>query len=269
MRFSSRQWCLMLIGGAWLSAAIAEESATEATYLTYAGHAFDTDSGDKVYSEVHQVKTVNGKAAERIVSYRCPNGKVFARKRVQASRLPSAPQFALEDKRLDYVEGLEVGAENLSVYVKQAGRAERKTEVLTDPPADLVADAGFDVLVRDNWEALVAGETVHFHFLVPSRLEYLKFKVKQVSEEKIGDREARTFRLALGGLLGLVVSGIDVSYDTENRTILQFAGLSNVRDPDGDNYVVRLDFPPAERIPQTDSAAFDGALAEDLVSSCD
>jgi len=269
VRICSTQWCYAALCLVATSSAVAQdETLADARYLSYAGQAFDIDSGDKIYGEVHQVKSVDGQPLERIVTYRCPNGAAFARKRVQRSRLASAPQFSMEDHRLDYDEGLEVSNDDLVVYVRGVGDTQRKSEILAELPDDLVADAGFDVFVLDRWERLVAGETVHFHFLVPSRLEYMNFKVKQVREERIGEREARTFRLALGGLLGLIVSGIDVSYDAETRTILQFSGLSNVRDPDGKNYVVRLDFPPAERIEQSGPAAFDAAGQEALVKTC-
>ena len=78
----------------------------------------------------------------------------------------------------------------------------------------------------------------------------------------------RVFRLALGGLLGLVVSGIDVSYDADNRMLMRFSGLTNVRDPDGENYVARIDFPPDERRNEAGADALEAARSATLVSAC-
>jgi len=142
------------------------------------------------------------------------------------------------------------------------------TEALDELPADLVGDAGFDRFVIDHWQKLLAGETVHFHFLVPSRLDYLGFKVRHLGREQIGGRSAEVFRLALGGLLGLIVSGIDVAYEAESRILLRFEGLSNVRDPEGDNYVARIEFPLDARRVEPDASALEAARSVPLVSAC-
>ena len=253
-----------------LSLGATAQSAIQPTdWASYSGSAFDADTNKLVYTEVHQLALAADEVLERWVSYRCPNGRAFARKRVQRSRLPAVPSFALEDRRLDYSEGLEVGSDKVAVFVREAGNKATIREVLEDVPSNLVADAGFDVFVRDQWDALVAGETVRFEFLVPSRLDFLGFKVRQTGEDTIDGRAVRTFRLALGGVLGLVVSGIDVTYDAESRTLLRFSGLSNVRGPDGDNYVVRIDFSPAARKAEDGREALDAARTEELVSSCE
>ncbi len=245
------------------------ESPQPTTYASYSGNAFDLDTEKLVYAEVHQLVLEGDEVLERWVSYRCPNGRAFARKRVQRSRLPAVPSFTLDDRRLDYSEGLEVGSDKVEVYVREAGEKAVEREALAEVPPNLVADAGFDVFVRDNWDALVAGETVRFDFLVPSRLDFLGFKVRQTGEGQIYERPARTFRLALGGVIGLLVSGIDVSYDADSRAILRFSGLSNVRDPEGDNYVVRIDFPPEARKVESGPDAMVAAREEELVSSCE
>lgn len=255
---------LLGIGGEVL----AQEVSADTTYLTYSGSAFDLDNEALVYTEVHYLALAGERVRERLVLYRCPNGAAFARKRVQDSPLPAVPQFELEDRRLNYSEGLKIDTDKVEVYVREPDETEVKREVLAKVPADLVADAGFDVLVRENWDSLVAGETVRFQFLVPSRLDYLGFKVSMIDQAQIDGKAARTFRLALGGVLGLVVSGIDVSYDATSRTILRFSGLSNVRDPEGENYVVRIDFPPAKRQPVPGKEAMEAARAEELVRSC-
>lgn len=258
----------LVIAASLLGVAHAQESPTP-TYASYSGSAFDLDTEKLVYTEHHQLALNGEEVLERWVSYRCPDGKAFARKRVLRTRLPAVPSFELEDWRLDYSEGLEVGADEVAVYVREAGEEATEREVLEEVPPQLVADAGFDAFVRENWDALVAGETVRFDFLVPSRLDYLGFKVRHTGDDTIDGRPARTFRLALGGLLGLIVSGIDVSYDADTRTILRFSGLSNVRNAEGDNYVVRIDFPPDARRPESGPEAMEAARTEALVRSCE
>ncbi len=235
-------------------------------FLRYDGTAYDLDNGSVAYVESHYVKLDGDAAADRFVLYRCTNGKAFARKRVTTRNAsPWLPSFELQDQRIQYREGLKEIDNNLAVFYAADGEDDKAP---LDAPSDLVADAGFDRFVVDNWSKLTAGETVRFNFLVPSRLDYLSFKVRQVETTEVDGRKANVFRLGLTGLLGLIVSGIDVAYDAESRLLLRFSGLSNVRNEDGDNYVVRIEFPPADRTIDHSSAAFDAASEEPLVGSC-
>lgn len=262
---------------AWLllAAAIAAQAEPVASaaplpqYLSYDGTAVDVDDGSVLYRESHYLKQQGPQVLERLVLYRCADGAPFARKRVAPEGpTPWLPAFDMSDARLGYREGASASGQGVEVFVQEPGAPEPATEALDELPADLVGDAGFDRFVIDHWQKLLAGETVHFHFLVPSRLDYLGFKVRHLGREQIGGRSAEVFRLALGGLLGLIVSGIDVAYEAESRILLRFEGLSNVRDPEGDNYVARIEFPLDARRVEPDASALEAARSVPLVSAC-
>jgi hypothetical protein len=239
------------------------------SWMSYDGTAVDADDGRVLYRESHFVALEGERVAERLVLYRCADGTPFARKRVAPLfDSPWLPEFDMTDARLGYREGLAANGESVQVFVQEAGEKSVERETLAEVPPDLVGDAGFDSFVRDNWEKLVAGETLRFNFLVPSRLGYLAFKVRQIGEERIGDRPVRVFRLALGGLIGLIVSGIDVAYDAESRILMRFEGLSNIRDIDGENHVARIDFPADARRDEPGPAALEAARTVTLATAC-
>lgn len=251
----------------------AEESALRPpippAYLRYEGTAYDRDSAAVLYRESHYVEYAGERVVERLVLYRCPDGAPFARKRVAGEfGTPWLPDFEMVDQRLGYREGLDGDREQLSVFVQEDAEAEVERAPIDEVPVDLVADAGFDAFVRDNWEALSKGDPLSFHFLVPSRLDYMSFKVKLLRDEELEGRPVRVFRLALGGLLGLIVPGIDVTYDRDQRLLMRFEGLTNVRDAEGDNYVARIDFPITSRVSESTSTALDAAREAPLVSAC-
>jgi hypothetical protein len=249
--------------------AAAENLPAVRSYASYDGTAIDARKGNVLYRESHFLALEGAAVRERLVLYRCADGTPFARKRVlSALGSPWLPEFDLTDARLGYREGVAARGSALEVYVQEPGATKTERETLDQAPADLVGDAGFDGFVQDHWEQLVAGDTVRFHFLVPSRLDYMGFKVRQVDEQRIDDRPVRVFRLTLGGLLGLIVSGIDVSYDAESRILMRFQGLSNVRDADGDNYVARIDFPITERRTESSDAALEAARSMPLTNRC-
>jgi hypothetical protein len=265
-----RSWTSLLVAMAFITTTAAAESLPGARhYMSYDGTAFDKDDGQVLYRESHFLAMEGGAVRERLVLYRCADGTPFARKRVEnAFASPWLPEFDMVDARLGYREGFSAKGQTPEVYVQEIGEDQPEREILDQIPQDLVGDAGFDGFVQDHWDELVAGETMHFKFLVPSRLDYMNFKVRQVREDRIDDRPVRVFRLALGGLLGLIVSGIDVSYDSQSRMLMRFEGLSNVRDADGDNYVARIDFPPEARREELSNESFETARNMQLASSC-
>lgn len=265
---SVSRWSGVIVIALYGSAACAQALPSALSYMSYDGTAVDTDDGHVLYRESHFLALDGDAVRERLVLYRCADGAPFARKRIAPGLVsPWLPEFDLTDARLGYREGAKSDGKHVEVFVQEPDDA-LESETLDEVPVDLVGDAGFDRFVQDNWEKLVGGDTVHFHFLVPSRLDYMGFKVRQVNEVQIGDRPVRVFRLALGGLLGLIVSGIDVSYDADKRILMRFEGLSNVRDADGDNYVARIDFPLTARRDEPSPAALEAARSVPLVSAC-
>lgn len=247
----------------------ADSLAAARHYMSYDGIAFDQKDGQVLYRESHYLAMEGPTVRERLVLYRCADGTPFARKRIDnVFASPWLPDFDMTDARLGYREGSSQRGEAREVFVQESAEAEITRETLKSVPKDLVGDAGFDGFVQDHWDELAAGDTLRFNFLVPSHLDYMRFKVYQVKETQIGATPVRVFRLALSGLLGLVVSGIDVSYDAESRILMRFEGLSNVRDADGDNYVTRIEFPEEQRRTEQSKDAFEAASVVQLATAC-
>lgn len=259
--------------GTILAAGVITTGAAQAVaqeIVTYKGIAYDADNASEVlYLESHYL-ILDGAGApkERLVLYRCPEGPAFARKQIDHGADALKPSFEMFDARLDYTEGLQNGSGDSDlVYVQKGATAQRQSERLTLDGA-AVADAGFDEFVRRNWSELQSGRKLPLDFLVPSRLSVYSFKVQKTGSATIDGESASVFRLGLSGLLGWFVSGIDVTYRDSDRQLLQFEGLSNVRDPGGDNYVARIVFADADRRQNADAAIFEQARSEALVSEC-
>ncbi|HET9482976.1 MAG TPA: hypothetical protein VFO79_03395 [Xanthomonadales bacterium] len=235
-------------------------------FVSFTGQAVDQDDGTPLYTENYHLHLVDGQLRERVVVYTCPDatGKAFARKVVQVND-PFKPTFELVDQRRGYIEGFD--AATSTVRFRAGADAEVESAKVEDSPT-LVVDSGFDEFVLRNWDTLMKGDRQAIDFVVPSQQEALTFKIKHLRAETIHGRPAEVFRLALTGLLGLIASGIDVAYDTENRNLLRFEGLSNLRDADGDNYTVRIDFPPSARTTHPDRSALDAAKALPLDGAC-
>lgn len=238
------------------------------SFTGYEGIAYELGNGKMIYKESHFLRVNEARVTERVVLYRCPNGKPFARKLLTISAAqPLVPRFELIDARRGYREGLKENNGQLEVFY-QLSQTKKRKHAQVKQTAALVADAGFDDFVRKNWTALVAGESVKLDFVVPSQLDYLGFKVKLLRTEQMDGAGVRVFKLAPSGVLGWVTSGIDVTYTDADRQLRRFEGLSNIRDNAGENYEAKIDFPVNLRQPKLDAAAFEAAKTVSLAKLC-
>jgi hypothetical protein len=238
------------------------------TFSQYAGDAYALKGGSLVYREQHFLRAENGQTAERVVLYSCPKGGVFARKLMRVRSGNFTPEFELDDARLSYREGLRRDASGvLTTFYKERAAAPEDSAPIKSEYV-LVADAGFDQFVRQNWNSLIAGNSATFAFVVPSRLSAIRFNLNHVASESYAGEEVESFRLKLSGILGWIISGLDISYAKKDRVLMRFSGLSNVRDTAGENYKVRIEFPRAAIKSDANSAAFNSAKSVTLVKSC-
>ncbi len=227
------------------------------------GIARDPARATEMYREQHWIRSENGRTLERLVLYRCPDGTAFARKRVDYRGSATAPAFALEDARSGYREGLRRAAAPVLFFKAGTDAGERAAAV---PGNALVADAGFDEFIRKQWPALVAGRSLALDFAVPSRLRSLPFSLQRSGETVVAGQAAWVFRLRLDGVLGWFAPNIEVAYGKDDRRLLRFKGLSNLRDGRGeDSLVARIDFETPAR--PSDEAAW-AAAARQPLSTC-
>lgn len=250
----------------WL-AATAFAGPLHAEDLSFTGYARDRQSGALLYVESHLVRSFGKVGETRIVSYRCSaEGPAFARKELTYGAVREEPEFTFVDARSGYTEGLRRTAEGPRVFQQDNARSPRR-EARIPANAVIVSDAGFDEFVRKHWSELEAGKTVRFPFLIPSRLDFLNFKVKKDRDTRVNDAPASAIRLNLSGVLGWFLPYIEVTYRKSDQTLLRYEGLTNIRNDDGGNHVAVITFPPRER---KTVAAVDLARArsETLVARC-
>ena len=216
--------------------ALASSGAVSAVQR-YEGYAYAVDGTTLLYRESHWLD-----GATRTVLYRCPDGKPFARKRVQSGDQPTAPNFATDDARDGYREGVRSDAPNFEVFVRRKTSSKERSQVVAKPE-NAIIDAGFDAFIADNWDAMAAGASRKVQFLIPSRLGYTDFIVIRGPDAKVAGVNARRFQLKLGAWYGFALPSIDVAYTVEGKRLLQYKGLANIRSNKGDNLKVRIEFP--------------------------
>jgi hypothetical protein len=173
----------------------------------FSGDAYSAAGNALLYRET-QYLFAGG--AERLVLYRCPDGRAFARKRVRESGNMQAPDFDLVDARLGYREGVRDRGVQREVYVQRRANLPEQADLLS-VPADGVIDTGFDAFAQRHWDALLRGDTLRFPYLVPSRRTFYQFKVSRTD----GGTPAHTMtiRLSASNWLSFLLPHIDVTFD--------------------------------------------------------
>ncbi len=244
-----------------------QATPTAAPVITrYTGMAHARGADSILYREVHYRYGPQDDRHE-LVLYLCPGGKAFARKTLAYGSDPQAPDFALTDARTGYREGVRTQGGQRTVYVRNAGASDTRSARLP-ATGTAVIDGGFDAYVRAHWDVLAAGHTLHMHFLVPSRLRYLRFRI--VPQDVHGAQHPRVLhlRLELDRWFAFALPHIDVTYARDTRQLLQYRGLSNIRDRKGRNINVVIRFPTAMRDTKTDAATLEKARQAPLDGRC-
>lgn len=229
---------VLLLGVLLAPSALADPPFRERT-----GVAYERGSERVLYTEVHRERVEGSRVVEDRVTYRGPDGEVFAFKSVDFRVSELAPGFVLEDRRTGYLEALEGRPPARIVRVREAGeRGARQARIGGD--GGLVADAGFDRFIENHWRALLAGEVLRRRFLVPSRLEAIDVRIRHTGSAAGGE----TFALEIdSALLRLVAPSVRVRYDSRSRQLVHYEGPSNIRGADGANLDVRIEFAPSRR----------------------
>ncbi|RLQ22436.1 hypothetical protein DWB85_07400 [Seongchinamella sediminis] len=198
--------------------------AADAAAMNVIGSAYGVDDGELRYREIHQCSSDGDRCT---VEYKNPAGEVFARKVVNYQDSLQAPSLEMQDLR-----------HGETVRIKG------------DDGGELVIDAGFDHYVRRRWQQLVDGDTVRFPFLVAGRDKPLDMTARKA----VGDdcpQGRMCFTVALDNwLLSRLVSPIWLEYDARDRRLLQFRGVSNIRDAEGRSQQVRIDYRYPEASPE-------------------
>lgn len=248
--------CLLLLTlGSTLAAAPVE-------HVTGSAYAPD---GRLLYSESHWLFDA-GAEPRRVVLYRCPDGRAFARKVVDRDGPAQAPDFELVEQPLGYREGIRSGVDGRQVFVQRGSNAQERSAPLAATPVP-VADAGFDAWIQAHWSQL-DDRAIDVPFLLPSRLRTYRVRIKRIADATIDGRAARQFRISLSSWFGFVLPHVDASYDTTSHQLLRLSGLGNIRGANGHNLDVRVDFAPADHAPDRLAEA-QAALTAPLDGRCE
>lgn len=250
------------LGSGLLALAPPLKAASEAHYT---GTAYRLGTDELRYREEHWVFDEAG-VRNRLVLYRCPGGAPFARKLLTYRGNPWAPDIDFEDQRTGYRESVHAQDTRLKIVV-QRNPGKRPESAELPLRSDTVVDAGFDDFVREHWTAIDRDAGTTARFVVPSRLDALRIKLGP-DDDAPASLQYRHFRMALGGLLGVIAPSVVMTYTVAGHRLVQFEGTGNIRDDSGQSQRVRIVFAAADDLPPASAQDIAAARGMPLVSRC-
>lgn len=207
------------------------------------GQAYDKESGELLYTEVHQFRyDANNQPIADEVEYTSPEGVRLGGKSVDFQQSLFVPSFATELSNSGYVEGLRRKGEGLEMYRQKPGEEQAQTNAVDSSRCE-AADAGFHPYVQANFDTLLKGDPVTFRFCVVSSLRSVKFKAERLEDGEIEGVSTVRIKVSVASLLGLFVDPLILSYNPANKDLIEYIGISNVRDDEGKAYQIRMRYP--------------------------
>ena len=232
-------WCATAALAATLvwAPAMADASA-EFRFTGSARPLGSANAGSELYREQHTVQGVcrgnQFKPQSHSVEYfDASSDTPFASKQLRYDRgdPPSLLRPEMEFVQPRFNERLTVRYDSGSVAIEWQAPAQEIEQFRLDSSNSLVVDAGFDNLVRQNWQTVVEGGSVNFEFLAPTRGSYYGFVMEPTDNKSDSDRIRADHLIQIRPtslFLRLLVEPILLGYNQQGA-LTHYSGLTNIR----------------------------------------
>ena len=217
---------MFLLLAAWSAAAGAAEDV-------YLGEARDKN-GALLYTEKHTVSSSNKTTTGSLTEYRAPDGALIATMRSDYSRSVAMPTYVFEDLRRDYREGLRWKVGEYVIFTQQ-GAGEEKTAGINGD-SGVFSCQGWHYYLVNNLD-LLEKDNIILRLVLPSEMRALPFVVKKLASDE--SRVSAELRLK-HWLFRYFAPKLRLVYDKKDRRLLEYHGISNILDKDGERQDVNI-----------------------------
>lgn len=199
--------------------------------------------GKIVYIEKHRVQyAADGKLLSAETHYDSSEGKPLAFLKSDFTKSLTVPDHVVEDFRTGEVQGLRRENGKIVLFDREKDKSE-KTRVIEDEDADkriLIGCQGLNYYVLGNLDSLDPAKPLPLRFLIPGRLDYYDFDMKEVKSD---DPKIATFEIHIKNwFLRMFAPRLHAKYERKTKRLVWYEGLSNIKDEHDDNQVVTIDY---------------------------
>ncbi len=220
----------------------AEESQTRI------GYAYDKETNKLVYSESHHEEYADDLILKSHVIYKDSSEIIIAKKTVDFNNNRYIPEFSLKNSETGHKEITRFIQSKYEVIFSRMHAEPEKTARL-NIPEDGISDAGFDNFIIKHWDELIAGEIFRREFLIPSMMDFIKFRIYQDKVVNENGQSLRVINIEPDSFLIRAFAGTTkLFYDGETPKLRKFDGVSNMRDGNGDNFKVKIRYEELKKL---------------------
>jgi hypothetical protein len=192
------------------------------------------EQGELVYREKHSVTREGDRVITSLTQYISPADQVIATMESDYSRNLSMPTYVFEDRRRGYREGLRDENGEYIIF-KKTKDGEEEREAITNTE-DVFSCQGWHYYLVNNL-AVLERENVELNLILPSELRALPFEIQRVRSEK--DRVEAVLKLN-HWLFRYFAPTLQLVYDSKSRKLVEYRGISNILDSEGNRQDVRI-----------------------------
>jgi len=228
---------------AWAQSGTTDVKANGTTCFN--GYGYTLKGGDYRYTEHHEVKRSGGQITTWDVTYVGAGGKTVATKHMDFSASQTIPTYTMKLAKSGYEEGIThsgPGNNGWSMFRQDSASAKKQTKAF-DIDQPMAADSGFNQLVQEHFDALQSGKTLPFKFAAAGRQSVIDLKASKVGSTTFEDKPAVQFKAELDMfLVNMFVSSLDLTYDAKTQKLLEYRGIGNIQNDQGEVYPVRVSY---------------------------
>jgi hypothetical protein len=220
-------------------------AAGEAATLKFRGYAYDLDSNRFLYTELHEQQVQDGRWLGGTIVYVAPDGTEIGRKTMDFGQDPFVPLYRLDlATGGGYMEAITGLTADRIQMAKQGYGMKDVVDRSVKRPAVVCADSGFHAFIRSRFEELLDGREVQFVFAVAGNLDSYRFRARRIADTTFEGRPAVRFRVEPDSLLRWLVDPLELTYEPEQRKLVEYRGVSNLHDPETQRaYDARIVYP--------------------------
>lgn len=204
------------------------------------GKAYDLKSGALVFTTRATETWSNGKVKFSRMDAFDPSHKHIFKHRADYSYGDTTPYYQ-SDNLLTGARQTAKRRGKYSVVTHRARAGEEEGMEVLPVPGPVVHPEGVGTFIRAHWDKLLAGKSVQFSMVAPSRLSHYRFGVVGAGVSQEGPRQVLTVKMEpSSAILRMFAGELVFKFDTETRALLEYRGMSNVTNREGHAYTVRL-----------------------------
>lgn len=188
--------------------------------------------GQMAYVERHTVVYDDQTLIKSFTEYLDPEGKLIASMRSDYTHNLAAPEFVLQDKRNQSLQGERWRKGNLEVFSRETkkDRMASRSLATSNQKEVLISGPGLIYFIAANLQKIISNDVLDFQYVIPGRLEAFDFYIETLAH----NNQQVEFEIKMKSwLMRLFGPRLKLIYNIQKKRLISFEGLSNLRDEEG------------------------------------